>query len=109
MKIIIIDDKERKEENNVINALYEVRTEELEHRLEEREKFINENHLKDITYDDVLKELDKIPGIDEQSKERIVELLGKLLDNKLEMQDFDCKLYYKAGIKDGISIICNGI
>lgn len=37
MKIIIIDDKERKEENNVINALYEVRTEELEHRLEERE------------------------------------------------------------------------
>lgn len=107
MKIIVIEDKESKEENNVINALYEVRAEELEHRLEERENFINENHLKDITYDDILKELDKIPDIQEQSKERIIEVLGKLLDNKLEIQDFDCKLYYKAGIKDGIDIICN--
>lgn len=109
MKIIIIEDKEKEEENNAINALYEVRTEELEHRLEERENFIKENHLKDIIYDDILNELDKISAIDKQSKERIVELLRRLLNNKLKIADFDCKLYYKAGIKDGIDIICNGI
>lgn len=105
MEIIVIKDKENKDENDIISTLFSVRSEELECRLEERENFIKENHLKDITYDDILKELDKVPNVDKQSKGRIMELLEKLLDNKSEIQDFDCKLYYKAGIKDAVSII----
>jgi len=105
MKIIIIGDEEKNKEGNAIDTLYEIRSEELECRLKEREIFIKENHLKDVTYDDILKELDKIPNVDNKLKERIMDLLGKLLDNRLEIQNFDCKLYYRAGIKDAINII----
>ena len=37
-----------------------------------RESFIKENNLKDITHDDVIKEIQTIPNIDSRQKKRIL-------------------------------------
>ena len=50
------------------NTTYSVKKSEIERKLEVRESFIKENNLKDITHDDVIKEIQTIPNIDSRQK-----------------------------------------
>ena len=46
----------------------EIQLKMIERKLEVRESFIKENNLKDITHDDVIKEIQTIPNIDSRQK-----------------------------------------
>ena len=78
---------------------------EIERKLEVRESFIKENNLKDITHDDVIAEIQAISNIDSMQKEKILDMIDKLLENRSRIQSFDCKLYYESGIQDVIGIL----
>ena len=38
-------------------------------------------------------------------KEKILDMIDKLLENRSRIQSFDCKLYYESGIQDVIGIL----
>ena len=46
-----------------------------------------------------------ISNIDSMQKEKILDMIDKLLENRSRIQSFDCKLYYESGIQDVIGIL----
>ncbi|MCI8617355.1 MAG: hypothetical protein HFJ60_03825 [Clostridia bacterium] len=107
-KLIIIDQDGNEAENNIINELFQTRYNKLEGVIEEREKFIKENNLNDITQSDIINKIENIPNVSKTIKKQILKSIDKLLDNRLKIQTFDSELYYKAGVNDIIDIIFCG-
>lgn len=50
-------------------------------------------------------EIQAISNIDSMQKEKILDMIDKLLENRSRIQSFDCKLYYESGIQDVIGIL----
>lgn len=96
-KVIILNDDNQE---NILDELFEMREQTIEQDTEERKKFIRDNNLKEITHDDIIEEFDKIPNLDPNTKERILNKLDKMLDNRLKINSYDCKRYYGQGICD---------
>lgn len=104
-KIIIVDSEKDLESEHPIDVLFEEREFELERTLAKRNTFIKENGLQKPTHSEIIEEIQELVGIDEDKRELILKKIDKLLDNRSRIQAFDCKLYYKAGIRDGIEIL----
>ena len=67
-RLVIIDQDGNSIKNDIFEKLFDIRESEIERKLEVREGFIKENNLKDITHDDVIKEIQTIPNIDSRQK-----------------------------------------
>ena len=67
-RLVIIDQDGNSIKNNIFEKIFDIRESEIERKLEVRESFIKENNLKDITHDDVIKEIQTIPNIDSRQK-----------------------------------------
>lgn len=67
-RLVIIDQDGNSIKNDIFEKLFDIRESEIERKLEVRESFIKENNLKDITHDDVIKEIQTIPNIDSRQK-----------------------------------------
>lgn len=106
-KIIIIDEKNKKRDENILDELFSLRYSKLEGTLKERKKFIEKNNLRDVTQDDIIEKIESIPNIETELKEDILKSIDKLLDNRLRIQTFDSELYYKAGVSDIVNVIFN--
>lgn len=104
-RLVIIDQDGNSIKNDIFEKLFDIRESEIERKLEVRESFIKENNLKDITHDDVIAEIQAISNIDSMQKEKILDMIDKLLENRSRIQSFDCKLYYESGIQDVIGIL----
>ena len=104
-RLVIIDQDGNSIKNDIFEKLFDIRESEIERKLEVRESFIKENNLKDITHDDVIAEIQAISNIDSMQKEKILDMIDKLLENRARIQSFDCKLYYESGIQDVIGIL----
>ena len=106
-RLVIIDQDGNSIKNDIFenNTTYSIKKSEIERKLEVRESFIKENNLKDITHDDVIAEIQAISNIDSMQKEKILDMIDKLLENRSRIQSFDCKLYYESGIQDVIGIL----
>ena len=98
-RLVIIDQDGNSIKNDIFEKLFDIRESEV------RESFIKENNLKDITHDDVIAEIQAISNIDSMQKEKILDMIDKLLENRSRIQSFDCKLYYESGIQDVIGIL----
>ena len=66
--LVIIDQDGNSIKNDIFEKIFDIRESEIERKLEVRESFIKENNLKDITHDDVIKEIQTIPNIDSRQK-----------------------------------------
>ncbi len=108
-KLIIINQDGQEEKSNILEKLFTIREEEIEQPLEYRNKFIEQNDLKDVTHDIIIKEIDNISNLDKCKKKKILDMLEKLLENKARIETFDCKMYYMAGINDIVDIILNKV
>jgi len=104
-KIVIIDSEKNAENEHPIDVLFEEREFEIERTLPKRNVFIKENGLQKPTHSEIIEEIQELVGIDEDKRELILKKIDKLLDNRSRIQAFDCKLYYEAGIRDGIEIL----
>ena len=71
-RLVIIDQDGNSIKNDIFEKIFDIRESEIERKLEVRESFIKENNLKDITHDDVIKEIQTIPKIDQGFKVLIV-------------------------------------
>ena len=72
-RLVIIDQDGNSIKNDIFEKIFDIRESEIERKLEVRESFIKENNLKDITHDDVIKEIQTIPNIDSrQNKEYLI-------------------------------------
>ena len=69
-RLVIIDQDGNSIKNDIFEKIFDIRESEIERKLEVRESFIKENNLKDITHDDVIKEIQTIPNIDSRQKNR---------------------------------------
>lgn len=107
-KLIIIDQDGTEERNEIFDMLYASRKEDIEAPNQKRTEFIQENELKDITHDDIIEYVKKIPNISNEIQEELRKKIEKLLENRDMINSFDCKLYYMAGANDIINIIFNG-
>ena len=67
-RLVIMDQDGNSIKNDIFEKLFDIRESEIERKLEVRESFIKENNLKDITHDDVIKEIQTIPNIDSRQK-----------------------------------------
>ena len=67
-RLVIIDQDGNSIKNDIFEKIFDIRESEIERKLEVREGFIKENNLKDITHDDVIKEIQTIPNIDSRQK-----------------------------------------
>lgn len=67
-RLVIIDQDGNSIKNDIFEKIFDIRESEIERKLEVRESFIKENNLKDITHDDVIKEIQTIPNIDSRRK-----------------------------------------
>lgn len=67
-RLVIIDQDGNSIKNDIFEKIFDFRESEIERKLEVRESFIKENNLKDITHDDVIKEIQTIPNIDSRQK-----------------------------------------
>ena len=67
-RLVIIDQDGNSIKNDIFEKIFDIRDSEIERKLEVRESFIKENNLKDITHDDVIKEIQTIPNIDSRQK-----------------------------------------
>ena len=67
-RLVIIDQDGNSIKNDIFEKIFDIRESEIERKLEVRESFIKENNLKDITHDDVIKEIQSIPNIDSRQK-----------------------------------------
>ena len=67
-RVVIIDQDGNSIKNDIFEKIFDIRESEIERKLEVRESFIKENNLKDITHDDVIKEIQTIPNIDSRQK-----------------------------------------
>ena len=67
-RLVIIDQDGNSIKNDIFEKIFDIRESEIERKLEVRESFIKENNLKDITHDDVIKEIQTIPKIDSRQK-----------------------------------------
>ena len=67
-RLVIIDQDGNWIKNDIFEKIFDIRESEIERKLEVRESFIKENNLKDITHDDVIKEIQTIPNIDSRQK-----------------------------------------
>ena len=67
-RLVIIDHDGISIKNDIFEKIFDIRESEIERKLEVRESFIKENNLKDITHDDVIKEIQTIPNIDSRQK-----------------------------------------
>ena len=103
-RLVIIDQDGNTEENNIIEKLFSIR-EEIERPSPVRNQYIKENNLKDVTHDMIIDEIEQNISLDEEAKQKILDMLEKLLENRARIQSFDCKVYYKAGVNDIIDII----
>lgn len=106
-KLVIIDEDGNKQEDSILDELFLLRESELKKTLIERNEYIKEHNLKEINQNVIIEKIKNIPNINIEIKEDILASIDKLLDNRLQIQSFDCKLYYKAGIRDIINIIFN--
>lgn len=104
-RLVIIDQDGNTEENNIIEKLFSIREEEIERPSPVRNQYIKENNLKDVTHDMIIDEIEQNINLDEEAKQKILDMLDKLLENRARIQSFDCKVYYKAGVNDIIDII----
>lgn len=104
-KIVIIDSEKDAENEHPIDILFAEREFELEKTLPKRNDFIKENNLQKPTHNEIIEEIQDLVGIDEDKKELILKKIDKLLDNRSRIQSFDCKLYYKAGVRDAVEIL----
>lgn len=94
-------------DDNIIEKLFEIREEEIERETPERTAYIKENNLKSITQDSYIQAIKSIDNIGEDIKQNLINELDILIDNLNRIQSFDCKTYYKAGIKDIINVFLN--
>ena len=99
-RLVIIDQDGNSIKNDIFEKLFDIIESEIERKLEVRER-----NLKDITHDDVIAEIQAISNIDSMQKEKILDMIDKLLENRSRIQSFDCKLYYESGIQDVIGIL----
>ena len=67
-RLVIIDQDGNSIKNDIFEKIFDIRESDIERKLEVRESFIKENNLKDITHDDVIKEIQTIPNIDSRQK-----------------------------------------
>lgn len=67
-RLVIIDQDGNSIKNDIFEKIFDIRESEIERKLEVRESFVKENNLKDITHDDVIKEIQTIPNIDSRQK-----------------------------------------
>lgn len=67
-RLVIIDQDGNSIKNDIFEKIFDIRESEIKRKLEVRESFIKENNLKDITHDDVIKEIQTIPNIDSRQK-----------------------------------------
>ena len=67
-RLVIIDQDGNSIKDDIFEKIFDIRESEIERKLEVRESFIKENNLKDITHDDVIKEIQTIPNIDSRQK-----------------------------------------
>ena len=67
-RLVIIDQDGNSIKNDIFEKIFDIRESEIERKLEVRESFIKDNNLKDITHDDVIKEIQTIPNIDSRQK-----------------------------------------
>lgn len=67
-RLVIIDQDGNSIKNDIFEKIFDIRESEIERKLEVRESFIKENNLKEITHDDVIKEIQTIPNIDSRQK-----------------------------------------
>lgn len=104
-KVIIIDHDITETKEDILEKLFSIREQEIEKTLKIREEFIKEKNLKEITQRDINNEIKSISSIDLAQQEKIISMIDKLLDNKLRIHSFDCKLYYEAGIQDIVEIL----
>lgn len=104
-RLVIIDQDGSEVKNYILEKLFSIREEEIESPSQERNQFIRENNLKDVTHDMLIDEIENIVDIDKSTKQKILDMLDKLLENRSRIQSFDCKTYYKTGINDIVDII----
>lgn len=93
--------------NDILDKLYAIRQEEMEMTTEEEREYIENNKLRDVTHEDLIKEIEKIKDIPKEIKSTLLEKLDKLLENRSRLSSYSCKKYYIAGINDIMSIILN--
>lgn len=93
--------------NDILDKLYAIRQEEMEMTTEEEREYIENNQLRDVTHEDLIKEIEKIKDIPKEIKDSLLEKLDKLLENRSRLSSYSCKKYYVAGINDIMSIILN--
>lgn len=103
-KIIIMEDEEE-ETNDVFEDLFYAREPIMEAVTKDKKQFIIENDLNDVTHDDIIQEISKMDGIEENTKKEILNKIERLLDIRSALEIYDLKRYYKAGINDIIHII----
>lgn len=104
-KIVIIEQDEIEDKNNVFEKLFLIREEQIESFSKERNQYIRENNLRDVTHDMLINEIENNFNVEEKSKKKILSMLDKLLENRARILSFNYKMYYKAGINDVVDII----
>ena len=62
-RLVIIDQDGNSIKNDIFEKIFDIRESEIERKLE-----VRESNLKDITHDDVIKEIQTIPNIDSRQK-----------------------------------------
>ena len=88
-RLVIIDQDGNTEENNIIEKLFSIREEEIERPSPVRNQYIKENNLKDVTHDMIIDEIEQNINLDEEAKQKILDMLEKLLENRARIQSFD--------------------
>lgn len=93
--------------NEILDQLFRIREEEFEKVTEDEKKFIKDNNLQEINQKYLKNQIETLPNISNETKNRLIEDLDKLIENKGLIDSYKCKKYYIAGINDVINIIFN--
>ena len=71
-KIVVVESDKNSEENSAFEKLFAIKQEELEEKSKEREQYVINNNLNDVTHRMIIKEIEDIQCIDSNVKQKIM-------------------------------------
>ena len=95
-----------KDNFNILDVLFEIRSSTLEQVTEEEKKYIKENKLRQIKHDDVNQYIRNL-DIAEEKKQKIIKDFEQVLNDEYSICYYKFKQCYEAGINDAVNILFN--